>query len=76
MSPGHGAPLVMEMTRGLDGGRRLAEQDGGARETQDKIRPAVGSAYVDALGRSKMPSAAAQNMRVGPGAPQIRQQPD
>src|SRR5215468_2398467 len=54
MSPGQGDPLVMEMTRGLDGGRSVAEQDGVARETKDTIRPAVGSDHVDALGSSKM----------------------
>ena len=76
MSPGQGDPLVMEMTRGLDGGRSVAEQDGVARETKDTIRPAVGSDHVDALGSSKMTIAADQNMGVGPVAPQIRQQPD
>ena len=54
MSPGQSDPLVMEMTRGLDGGRRLAEQDGVACETKDKIRPAVGGDHGDDLGSSKM----------------------
>ncbi len=76
MSPGQGDPLVMELTGGLDGGRSLAEQDGVAREAKDKIRPAVGGDYIDDLGSSKMTIAADQNMRVGPVAPEIRQQPD
>ena len=69
MGPGQGHPLVMEMTRGLDGGSTLAEQDGVASKAKDKIRPAVGGDHVDDLGSSKMTIAADQNMRVGPVAP-------
>ena len=58
MSPGQGDSLVVEMTRGLDGGRCLAEQDGVAREAKDKICPAVGGDHVDDLGSRKMTIAA------------------
>ena len=76
MRPGPGDPLVMELTHGLDGGHRLAEQDGVAHEAKDTIRAAVGGAYIDDRGSRPMTIAADQHMRVGPVAPERRQQPD
>ena len=76
LSLGQGDPLVMETPRLLDGRRGVAEQDGIASETKDKIRPAVGGDHVDDLGGGKMTIAADQNMGIGPVAPQIGQQPD
>ena len=76
MGLGQRDPLVMETPRLLQGGRGLAQQDGIASEAKDKIRPAVGGDYVDDLRGGKMTIATDQNMRVGPVASQIRQQPD
>ncbi len=76
MGTDHGDPLVMEMTRGLEGGSALAEPDGVPREPKDTIGPAVGGDHVDDLGGGKMSIAADQTMRVGPVAPELGQQPD
>jgi hypothetical protein len=69
-------PLAMETPRLLQSGRGLAPQDGMAREAQNNIRPAVGGDDVDDLRGGTMTLAADQHVGVGPGVPQIRQQPD
>ena len=61
MGPCQRYPLLMEAARLLEGGRRLAQQDGITREAKNKIHPAVRGDHVHDLGRSKMTVAADQD---------------
>ena len=73
MGVGQGDPVVMETPGLLERGRGLTEQDGIARETKNKIRPAVGGEHSDDLGSRKMTIAADQYVGGGPVAPELRQ---
>ena len=68
LSPRH--PLVRALPGGLDGGSRLAEQDGRAGEAKDASRPAVGGDDVDDLGGGHMTLATDEDVGRGPVAPQ------
>lgn len=75
MGLGQRDPLVMETLRLLDGGSSLAEQDGIACETEDKIGPAPLRDHVDHFRGGKMTIATDQEVRVWPVVAQIRQEP-
>jgi hypothetical protein len=75
MGLGQRAPLVMQTTRLLEGGRSLAEQDSIPSQAKDKIGPAPMREYIDDLWGGNMTIPADQDVGRGPVAAQRGQEP-